>query len=67
VTALRFSAVRLRQPGARDREAGMTSQPYLLLLTVAGRVREVPLEEDELVKLIAEASRVLAVLRGVRV
>lgn len=47
---------------------GEDSRAYLQLWTPAGRDRlRVDLMEDDLICLIAEASRVLAILKGVRV
>lgn len=64
----RLAGVHIDHPGARDRAAGAQSQVRLSIdrRLRSGKLDQVPLTEDELVRLIAEGGRMLALLRGVR-
>lgn len=61
---LTFSGVHIDHPGARERQAGAESRAYLHLFTGTGRGRQVELTRAQLVKLIADAAKVLSILEG---
>jgi hypothetical protein len=66
---LRFLHLQVEHPGGHEKRADPTLQSKAVLrLTTegGGQMREADLTEDQLVQLLAEGSRVLAILRGVR-
>lgn len=64
VNTLRLGCVNITHPSARERASGAKSEVYLQLWTSGGeRPRFVPLDEDDLTKLIANAAEQLVNMR----
>ncbi len=58
---LTYHGVHITHPGARERTAGHRSRIYLALTLPSGSIREVDLNDDQLLELIATASKHLRV------
>lgn len=52
-------------PTARERERGAATTARLTLHTASGRVRDVEIDETQLLRLVVQASKTLAILRKV--
>lgn len=63
---LSFNGIRIEHPGARERETGKASTVSLMLSTRQGWIREVDLSREQLIALVRDAAKLLAVVEGVR-
>lgn len=65
---MKIQGIHIRHPGAHERASGKPSSVYVTVDRGlrSGKLDEAPLSETELIGLIAEGSRILAILRDVR-
>lgn len=64
----RYVGIHMEHPGAVERGQGATSKALLAVDRglKSGKHDVIALEENDLIKLLAEASKALAILRGIR-
>lgn len=62
---LRFGGIRINQPTAVERQRGELARVTMYAFTSKGAVRDIALTEKDLIRLLREGSKYLAILRDV--